>query len=188
MFQIQARHIPNIITVGRICLIYPVVDLLLSRRFDWALMVFVIAGISDAVDGFLAKFFQWQSRLGSFLDPLADKALLLSCYVILGSFRMIPLWLLVAVVARDLLIVGGAVAYYFLLRPFDGQPHLLSKLNTFLQLTLVVAVLFDAGISTLPQFILSGLIGLTFVTTVLSGGLYVYVWGTNFWKEYLAAH
>jgi cardiolipin synthase (CMP-forming) len=184
MFSIQARDIPNIISMLRILLVYPVVQFLLARQFGWALLLFIVAGVSDAVDGFLAKHYHWQSRLGSFLDPLADKLLLLSCYVIVAYYGLIPYWLLVAVVTRDLVIVGGATAYYFLLRPFDGQPHKLSKVNTFLQLLLIVAVLFHQGVSALPKGLLSGLIDLTLLTTVASGVLYVYLWGTSFWREW----
>ena len=78
--RMKARHIPNIISVFRILLVYPVVASILQKRFDWALTLFVVAGVSDALDGFLAKHFHWQSRLGSYIDPLADKLLLVSSY------------------------------------------------------------------------------------------------------------
>lgn len=134
------RHIPNLISVCRILLVYPVIHLMLAGRFDWALGLFVVAGVSDAVDGFLAKHFHWQSRLGSYLDPVADKLLLISSYLALGWLDLVPFWLAGLVVLRDVVIFGGAVAYYFLLKPFEGQPLLISKLNTLCQLLLVFAV------------------------------------------------
>lgn len=177
------RHIPNIITVVRVLLVYPVIRLLLEQRFGWALGLFVVAGVSDAVDGFLAKHYHWQSRLGSYLDPLADKLLLISCYVALAWLGLVPLWLTGLVVLRDIVIFGGAVAYYFLLRPFEGQPTLLSKLNTLLQLVLVFAVLFQQGIAPFPALFTDALIGLTAFTTLASGAQYVYVWGSGYWRE-----
>ncbi|HUL10747.1 MAG TPA: CDP-alcohol phosphatidyltransferase family protein [Methylococcaceae bacterium] len=179
----KARHIPNIISVFRIILVYPVVHFLLARRFDWALALFVVAGVSDALDGFLAKHFNWQSRLGSYLDPLADKLLLVSCFLGAGWLGLIPIWLVVAVLLRDLVIVTGAIAYYFLLRPFEGRPHLTSKLNTFFQLVLIVAVLFHQGVAALPASLLSFLIAVVLITTLISGAIYVYVWGRSYWRE-----
>jgi cardiolipin synthase len=177
------RHIPNIITVCRILLVYPVISLLLAQRFDWALGLFVVAGVSDAVDGFLAKHFHWQSRLGSYLDPLADKLLLISSYVVLGWLGFIPVWLAVLVVLRDAVIFTGAVSYYFLLRPFEGQPLMISKLNTLLQLLLVFTVLVRYGITPLPDAIVAGLILMVTVTTLISGALYVYIWGSSYYHE-----
>jgi cardiolipin synthase len=178
------KHIPNIITVGRILLVYPVIDLLLDRRFDWALGLFVVAGVSDAIDGYLAKTYHWQSRLGSYLDPVADKLLLTSCFIALGWLKLIPLWLVGLVVFRDAVIFSGAVAYYFLLRPFEGQPLYISKLNTLLQLMLVFAVLVQYGIApSMPEFMMTGLTGLVALTTAVSGALYVYLWGTSYYRE-----
>lgn len=102
---LEPRHLPNIISVLRILLVYPVVQMLLARRYDWALALFVLAGLSDALDGFLAKHYHWQSRLGSFLDPAADKLLLLACFVVGGWQGLMPLWLVVAAVLRDIVIV-----------------------------------------------------------------------------------
>lgn len=179
----KARHIPNIITVCRILLVYPVIHLLLLGRFDWALGLFVVAGVSDAVDGFLAKYFHWQSRLGSYLDPLADKLLLISSYVALAWLGLLPVWLTVLVVLRDVVIFSGAMAYYFLLRPFEGQPLLVSKLNTFFQLFLVFAVLVQHGLTPIPDGVITLLVMAVTLTTVVSGALYVYVWGTSYYRE-----
>jgi len=181
--MLSPRHIPNIISIGRIFLVYPVIAAMLYRDFNTALLLFTIAGLSDGVDGFLAKHYGWQSRLGSYLDPAADKLLLVSSYIALARLGLIPLWLTALVVARDIVIFTGAVAYYFLLRPFDGQPSLLSKLNTLCQLVLVFAVLISHGIVAIPAGILTTLIVLVAATTLSSGILYVAAWGASYYRE-----
>lgn len=183
MIALQARHIPNLISIARILLVYPVAYFLLTRRYELALGLFIVAGVSDAIDGFLAKHFHWQSKLGSLLDPLADKLLLLTCYVLGARAGLLPLWLVAAVVLRDIVILSGATAYYLLLHPFEGQPHWTSKVNTFFQLVLIVSVLFHQGVSALPLPYLYSLMGLVFVTTVASGVVYVVVWGRSYWRE-----
>ena len=179
----QARHIPNLITGVRILLVFPVIHFLLERRFGLGLGLFVLAGVSDGLDGFLAKHYHWQSRLGSYLDPLADKLLLVSCFLVLAWLGLIPVWLTVAVVLRDAIILAGAVAYYFLRQPFEGQPHWTSKVNTFFQLLLVVVALFSQGVRPLPEGLLSLLYGVVFLTSLVSGVLYVQVWGRRYWRE-----
>jgi cardiolipin synthase len=179
----QARHIPNLITAARILLVYPVVYFMLERRFGLSLALFFLAGVSDGLDGFLAKHYHWQSRLGSYLDPLADKLLLVSSFLSLAWLGLLPVWLVVVVVLRDVVILAGAVAYYFLLRPFDGEPHWTSKLNTFLQLLFVVAVLFSQGVWVLPGWLLLLLMLSVFATSVVSGAIYVAVWGRRYWRE-----
>lgn len=179
----KARHIPNIISVCRILLVYPVISSMLEKRFDWALTLFVIAGVSDALDGFLAKHFHWQSRLGSYIDPLADKLLLVSSYIVLSFMGLLPFWLMATVVLRDLVIFTGAVLYYFLLRPFEGQPLLISKVNTLLQLFLVFIILLHHGFVPLPAGLITGLTAVVFLTTLVSGAMYVYVWGSSYYRE-----
>jgi cardiolipin synthase (CMP-forming) len=180
---LKARDIPNLITVVRIFLVIPTVDAMLDERYGLALLLFVTAGVSDAVDGFLAKYFHWQSRLGSLLDPIADKLLLVSCFIAAGFMSLLSPSLVAAVVLRDVLIVSGASAYYLLLGPFEGEPLLVSKLNTLVQLVLIVAVLADRGLGTVPSAILDLLAVAVFTTTVLSGGMYVYLWGRSYWRK-----
>ncbi len=179
----DARHIPNLITVLRILLVYPVNHFLLERRFGLALGLFVLAGLSDGLDGFLAKHYHWQSRLGSYLDPLADKLLLVSSFLSLAWLGLVPVWLTAAVVLRDGVILAGAIAYYFLLKPFEGQPHWTSKVNTFLQLLLVVSVLFSQGVWPLAEGLLFFLILVVLVTSLVSGAIYVHVWGSRYLRE-----
>jgi cardiolipin synthase len=180
---VKLQYLPNAISIVRILLVYPVIALLLERRFDWALGLFTMAGLSDGLDGFLAKHYGWQSRLGSYLDPLADKLLLVSCFITAGWLGLIPGWLVVAAVLRDVVIVTGGVLYYFLLHPFSGNPLLLSKLNTLCQLILIVAVLLNESYLPLPKGLITSLIYIVFTTILTSGILYVYIWGRSYWRE-----
>ncbi len=180
---VDAKHIPNLISVFRILLVYPVNYLMLDRQFGPALGLFILAGLSDGLDGFLAKHYHWQSRLGSYLDPLADKLLLVSSFLTLTWMGLVPVWLTSTVVLRDVVILSGAIAYYFLLKPFEGQPHWTSKLNTFLQLLLVFSVLFSQGVRPLADNLLLALGNVVFITSLVSGAIYVRVWGSSYWRE-----
>ena len=173
----RARDIPNAITVMRFLLVPPVVILLLQERFTAALVVFGIAGFSDGLDGFLAKRFDWRSRLGSILDPLADKLLLVSSFVTLGWLGLIPAWLVWLVILRDLVIVAGATFYHMRIEQFDAEPSIASKLNTGAQILLVLAVLYSFGIQTLPVVLMDVLFYGVLLTTLWSGFNYVWTWG-----------
>ncbi len=183
MSWFSLRQIPNIITVMRILLVWPTVMMVLEQRFDWALGLFFVAGLSDALDGFLAKHYGWITRLGSLLDPVADKLLMVSCYTACAWIGLLPWWLALLVLVRDSIIVLGAVAYYFLLHPFEGQPTWISKFNTLFQILLLLAVFWHHGFSQLPQGILNGLIYLVSATTIVSGLQYVTLWGHHFFRE-----
>ncbi|MBX3693002.1 CDP-alcohol phosphatidyltransferase family protein [Dokdonella sp.] len=169
------RHLPNLISILRLLLVLPVFRLIESQRYAEALGLAALAGASDAVDGFLAKRYGWQSRLGGMLDPLADKMLLLACFAGLVLVDALPLWLLVLVVGRDLVIVAGAVAYHNLVGPFDAAPTLLSKATTAVQIACVLVVLL--GLAWLPGLPgIDVLFVLTAVITLASGLHYVVVW------------
>jgi cardiolipin synthase len=172
----KARDIPNLISFLRILLTLPIVWLLFEQEFTFALMLFAVAGISDGVDGFLAKHYQWQSHLGGLLDPLADKALLMSSFLVLGGLGLIPIWLVILVIFRDLTIMGGALYYHYSIEEVDAEPTLISKLNTLLQIVLVLLVVTDAGPLPLPPPLLQVLIWATGLTTVTSGVAYVWIW------------
>lgn len=172
----RREDIPNLISILRILLSIPVVWMLLEQRFDIALILFAIAGVSDGLDGFLAKHYGWQSQLGGLLDPLADKVLLVSSYVSLALLGLIPVWLMLLVILRDLVIVTGALVYNFRIRELEAEPSLLSKFNTLAQILLVLAVVLDRGLIALPLALVQGLIWLVFFTTILSGVNYVWVW------------
>jgi len=174
---VKARDIPNIISVIRIMLVAPFVVLILKQEFAWALVLFFVAGVSDGIDGYLAKRNNWISRLGSILDPLADKLLLVSSFVTLGWLGILPLWLVVAVLLRDVVIIGGAVAYHIVVGRYEMEPSIISKLNTFFQIMLVLSTVFSQGLYVLPPQALQILVYIVLVTTILSGAHYVYAWG-----------
>jgi cardiolipin synthase len=139
------RWLPNAITIGRMVLALPLLWALASAQFALAFWLALVAGLSDAVDGWLAKRFQWASHSGGILDPLADKLLLSVCFVGLWWSRHLPGWLVALVLARDVVIIAGAATWWRVLGPFDAAPTRLSKLNTVLQIVLVAAVLGDAA-------------------------------------------
>jgi cardiolipin synthase len=179
----QFRDIPNLISMLRILLTLPIVWLLFEQQFSHALILFAVAGFSDGLDGFLAKHYGWQSHLGGLLDPLADKALLMSSFLVLGGLGLIPVWLVVLVIFRDLTIVGGALYYNFSVEELDANPSLISKFNTLLQILLVLLVVTDAGPFPLPALLLEWLIWATGVTTLISGAAYVWIWSNKARKK-----
>lgn len=187
MLTLNPRDIPNIISVMRILLTLPVVYFLLQREYTSALILFAVAGFSDGLDGYLAKHYNWQSRLGGLLDPLADKALLMASFLVLAATGLIPIWLVLIAVCRDLVIVGGALYYNFAIEELQASPSLVSKLNTLLQILLVILVVTDAGPYPLPDPLLEGLQWALLSTVLLSGGHYVVVWSRKAaakgWKE-----
>jgi len=115
------------------------------------LLLFTVAGVSDALDGFLAKHYGWTSELGGLLDPLADKLLLIGAILALGWLRELPVWLVALVILRDVVIVTGAVGYHLMVERVQASPLLISKLNTLMQLTMVFVVIVHYGMMTLPS-------------------------------------
>lgn len=175
----KLSDLPNLISALRLVAVIPVVWLLLSQQFGWALVLFALAGISDAVDGFLAKSNGWQSRLGGILDPLADKALLVSCLLVLGSMGLVPVWLVMAAIFRDLVIVAGALLYNYRVEELEAAPTLSSKVNTLFQLVLVIAAITDAGPMPLPGWLIGVLTWACLITILVSGVQYVLVWSAK---------
>jgi cardiolipin synthase len=173
---VKPRDIPNLLTILRFFFAPVIVYFLLQRQFGAALILFAVAGFTDGLDGFLAKHYNWQSRLGSLLDPLADKVLLLTAMVCLAWLELIPWWLFAAVILRDLVIVAGALTYHFRVEPLEAAPTFISKLNTLVQILLVILVVADAGPLDLPGPLVQVLVWATLATTVLSGVDYVVVW------------
>lgn len=175
--SMNASQLPNLITLARLALAPAFVLLLNDRDYSLALAVFVIAGVSDGLDGFIAKRFHYESRFGAILDPVADKVLLVSAYVMLTVLHHLPLWLVIVVVFRDLLIVGGYVAYTSLYGPVHMRPSWISKLNTFLQIALVVIVLFEQAIGASYPRVIASFVYAVLITTAASGGHYLWAWG-----------
>jgi cardiolipin synthase len=170
------RWLPNAISLMRIGLIVPILFYIVDEQYGLALILFFVAGFSDGVDGFLAKRFDWHTRIGALLDPIADKLLVGGVFVTMIVTGMVPIWLGVLVIIRDVVIVGGATAYNFLVRPVEGEPTRISKLNTALQLLFVVFVLSREAYGW-PDEIAITIIGAgVLVTIVVSGIDYVWAW------------
>jgi cardiolipin synthase (CMP-forming) len=179
---VTRADIPNLISVARIFLVLPTVMALLNEQFVLALLLYTIAGISDGLDGYIAKRYHYISRLGSILDPLADKLLLVATYIALAWLELLPVWLAAAVVARDLLILLGASLYHLLIGKYEMEPTLISKLNTVAQIMLGLLTVFAAGIYALPEQFMDWLVFFVFGTTVLSGLDYMWIWGKRAWR------
>lgn len=168
--------LPNFITLGRIILVPIIFWLLVTGNTRAAFLLFVVAGASDAVDGYLAKRFGLQTELGAYLDPLADKLLIVSIYVALGVLKALPSWLVIAVVSRDILIVVAVLLAGVLGRPLRIKPHAVSKANTAAQIVLAATVLAAEGFSLgLDDFRLA-LVWITGTLTLLSLAVYLRAW------------
>lgn len=178
----KPNDLPNLISSLRILLILPIIVLLARQQFVLALVLFVIAGVSDVVDGFLARRYGWSSWLGSWLDPVADKSMQVSVYIALTWLQLIPAWLLIAVITRDLIIVSGGLVYYFWVEKGEAEPSWISKINTAVQILLVVVVMFDQGIMPLSRVWIDGLIYAVLGSILLSGAGYISTWGKRAWR------
>jgi cardiolipin synthase (CMP-forming) len=169
-------NIPNLITLGRILLVPVVVWAIASGAMWIAFVLFVAAGLSDAVDGYLAKRFDMTTELGAYLDPLADKALIVSIYLTLGINNLIPRWLVILVVSRDILIVGGILLSWLLGNPLKIKPLLVSKLNTVAQIVFACVVLGSLGFAIPAATLTLVLMGLVAILTLLSVAAYLAEW------------
>lgn len=170
--------LPNLISLARLLAVPLAIWLILQDRYGSAFWVFAAAGASDALDGFIAKQFGLRTVLGGFLDPLADKVLLMSVYVTLGYRGQVDTWLVILIVSRDVLIIGGAILYQTVTQSLTMQPLLISKINTAAQITLAVLLLAKLGIGMAHDYgIIDAMVAIVAATTVLSGGAYVAIWG-----------
>ena len=155
----------------------PVVVWAIASHAMWlAFVLFLVAGVSDAVDGFLAKRFGMTTELGAYLDPLADKALIVSIYLTLGINGDIPLWLVILVVSRDILIVGGIILSWLMDNPLTIKPLWVSKLNTVAQIAFACVVLGSLGFNILVPNLRLALMGAVAALTLLSIGAYLNEW------------
>jgi len=168
--------IPNLITLGRILLVPIVVWAIYSGAMWIAFVLFLAAGVSDAVDGFLAKRFDMASELGAYLDPLADKALIVSIYVTFGIKEVIPGWLVILVVSRDIMIVGAVMLSWVLGSPVLMKPLLVSKLNTVAQIVFACVVLGSLGFGIEAHGLMIVLMVVVAALTLLSVAAYVSEW------------
>ena len=169
--------LPNMISLARLLSVPFTVWLIMIDQWRMALVIFCLAGLSDAVDGFLAKRFGMESRLGQYLDPIADKTLLVSIFIVLGVQQHLRLWLVILVVSRDILIVGGLFLLFIFDQPYEPRPFLLSKINTAAQIILAATVIATMAFALDPSAVYVHLLILTAaVTTVVSGTEYLIDW------------
>jgi len=171
--------IPNLITLARILLVPVVVWAIAAGEMRIAFILFLVAGLSDLVDGFLAKRFGMATELGAYLDPVADKAMLISTYVALGIADAIPRWLVILVVSRDIMIVGAVILSWLIDKPMELKPLAVSKLNTVAQIVLALTVLAALGFSfdaDFAKWVIWALMALVTVLTLLSIAFYVAEW------------
>lgn len=171
------RHLPNVISSLRILLTVPIAMSLERQHFIVTLWLFGLAALSDALDGFLAKRFAWQSELGGMLDPLADKLMLATVFVVLALQGSVPVWLAVAVIARDGIIVLGAISYRVWVGALSARPSMVSKFNTLVQIMFTLAVIGSQQFAWPPAWATLTLGALVFVTAAVSGLDYVLVYG-----------
>lgn len=172
----QPVNVANLISLARLISVPAIIWAILAGEMDIAFWIFIAAGISDAVDGFIAKHFHLESVFGSYLDPLADKALLTSVYVTAGHAGYLPDWLVILVVFRDILIIGGVILLYTLNQPVRMQPLLISKLNTAAQIVLAGLVLASGAFGLPQDAVIRAMIWLVAATTALSGAGYLIKW------------
>jgi cardiolipin synthase len=176
------RFLPNAICIVRMLLVVPLVWSIDQGRYGTALVLLVVAGLSDGLDGWLAKTFDWRTRLGGLLDPAADKLLLVGVFVALAYVELIPLGLVAIVVGRDVVIVIGAVCYQLFIAPLEGEPSAISKLNTACQLGFCFFTLTSAAFGW-PAPISLRVLGAAVVFTSLVSGLnYVLRWSSRAWR------
>jgi cardiolipin synthase len=168
--------LPNLITLARLFLVPVVIAMIATQRWPEAFLVFVIAGISDAVDGWLAKTFNLATELGAFLDPAADKALLVSIYVALAIVQVIPAPLAIIVVARDLMIIGAIVMSWLVNNPVEIRPLLISKVNTTAQISFAALVLAAKAFDFSIAWIFDISLYLVAALTLASLGVYLWQW------------
>ena len=172
-------NLANLITVFRLLLVPAIIYLIGTEAFMAAFLVFLIAGISDGVDGLIAKRFDQATELGAYLDPLADKALLVSIFVSLGLLLELPFWLVILVVSRDCFIVAAVVLSWMLAKPVRMSPLFISKANTTGQIVLVAVVLGDLAFGLELYLLRDILIWAVALLTVASAANYLYDWGRH---------
>jgi cardiolipin synthase (CMP-forming) len=173
---VRLGSLPNIITIGRLLLVPFIVSMMVDGEWATAFAVFVIAGLSDAADGWLAKTFDLRTELGAFLDPLADKALLVAIYVALGITHAIPSSLAILVVSRDIMIVGGVVTSWILDNPIEIKPLYVSKVNTAAQIAFAATVLASKAFDFPTDYWFTPAAYVVAALTLASAGAYLGPW------------
>ncbi len=171
----KAKYIPNTITSARILCVPCLIWMLFHQQFERSLVLIFFMGLSDALDGFLARGYGWKTTLGAYLDPLADKLMLLSAFIAFAALGWVPWWLATVIVARDVILLAGAFYYHLSTRQLKMEPLTVSKINTFAQIILAVSLIY-AQVGTLHSQLLNALMTIVVCTTVASGMRYVIEW------------
>jgi cardiolipin synthase len=171
------HHLPNVISTLRLILVAPIGWCLWHLQLRPAMLLVALAGASDLLDGFLAKRFGWRSRLGALLDPAADKLLLVTLFAILAMLQRVPVWLALAVLGREVVLVSGALAYRLLYGPVAIRPSRVSKLNTAVEVLYILLVIAHAALAEPSAGVLTAVGAVTFGTIVVSGLDYVLRYG-----------
>ncbi|MGE3919357.1 MAG: CDP-alcohol phosphatidyltransferase family protein [Gammaproteobacteria bacterium] len=179
MIKINQTQIPNVITLVRFFLIIPVCWALLTNAYLSALIFFIIAGVSDGIDGFLARSYHWESRFGAITDPMADKLLMISSYACLAWLHLIPMWLFLIILLRDIWILSGVIIYRVITNELDFEATRVSKINTLLQISLVAIILINISVYHVPEIVILLMIYLVLITTLSSLFDYTSVWGNK---------
>ena len=169
-------NIPNFITLCRMFLTPFVVWLLIVEQYKLSLLVFCLASASDAIDGWLARVTHTKTDLGTHLDPLADKLLLISTYITLGVFKLVPAWLVITVISRDVLILGGLLLAWFMAKPVEVRPLFISKANTLAQIVFLILALLQLAFADVPNVLAETFAYLVGALTVASGLAYLGAW------------
>jgi len=168
-------NIPNMLTLARIVVTPVIVYAILIGKAEMALVLMIAAGITDMIDGAIARYFNQRTTVGAYLDPLADKLMLISAFVTLFIVGKVPLFLFLAVLFRDAIIVVGAVAYEMVTHQLKMEPSLISKATTFMQIVFVVTMLLNMA-SPVNESWIQGTLWVTFIVTCISGLHYMFVW------------
>ncbi len=168
--------IPNMITLARFVLVPAIIYALMRGNVGWAFTGFIVAGASDGIDGFIARQFNQRSELGAYLDPMADKLLLVSVFVMLGLMGELPLWLVTLAVSRDALIVGAVLLASIMGNPVTMKPLFVSKANTAVQIVLAALVLAQLALGANPGWLRWWLVLLSALLTAASAAAYLAGW------------
>lgn len=181
------NQIPNAITCLRIVLIWPFVYLLLKQHYEIAFVLFIIAGLSDGLDGYVARRFNWTSRLGRFFDAIADKLLLLSSFIALVYLNKLPLWVISILIGRDVYIILGVCIYYCLFKKLDLKSSFIGKISISLQIGLIFLLLFETAFFPLPVLLIQVVIVVIIVATLISFLDYIWAWSKKTYTDWGAS-
>lgn len=187
--QENLRHLPNAITVARLLLVLPIAFFIIEGSFLVALILFTLSGLSDGLDGLLARRYGWVSAFGRLIDPLADKLMMIITTLVLGMLDYFPMLLMLLIIVKDLAILGGVFSYTTLAGFPKIQPHLLGKLTTASQIVLLVSVLLNlSSPGALPQMFFTTWFWVVALMTIFDGVLYLWIWTGRLtedtrWKE-----